>query len=464
MSRFMCLRVPSRGLARSSGVKMWMRPGRATTGLRPYASTAPEPAVKKSLGEILASAIKTTGPISLAAYMRQCLTNPESGYYINKDPFGAGGDFITSPEISQMFGELVGIWVLTQWMAVSKPDESRLIELGPGRGTLMADMLKAFQSFGYFNHTVKEICLVEASPTLREMQHKLLCGEEPLEETEYGHKSRTKYGQLISWYMDLKTVPKDDCAPFIIAHEFFDALPIHQFEHTQHGWRELLVDYSVPKVETPLSLPNQTTSIGPEVAKFHLTVPAYATASSRVIPSSSERYKKLPIHSKIEVSPESWDVALEIAKRIQETDELGRVVNAGSALIVDYGPADTIPVDSLRAIKQHHIVSPFEEPGAADLSADVDFVALKEVARKEAGVDVHGPVEQGDWLHTLGIGARATVLANKQTTQEGKDRIAKAYNRLVERSGGAMGKVYKVMAFTPKGSPVPVGFGGEVVE
>lgn len=139
--------------------------------------------------------------------MRQCLTNPESGYYINKDPFGAGGDFITSPEISQMFGELVGIWILTQWMAVSKPDESRLIELGPGRGTLMADMLKAFQSFVYFNKTIKEICMVEASPTLRNMQHKLLC-DEPIEVTENGYTSKTKYGQPISWYTDLKHVPK----------------------------------------------------------------------------------------------------------------------------------------------------------------------------------------------------------------------------------------------------------------
>lgn len=241
-------------------------------------------------------------------------------------------------------------------------------------------------------------------------------------------------------------------------------MPIHQFEHTQHGWRELLVDYSIPKVETPLSLPNQTTSLSPENPKFHLTIPAYATASSRVVPSSSERYSKLPIHSKIEVSPESWDVALEIAKRIQEKDELGRIINAGSAIIIDYGPADTIPVDTLRAIKSHHIVSPFEEPGSADLSADVDFVALKDVALDQVGIDVHGPVEQGDWLHTLGIGARATVLANRQSSQEGKDRVAKAYSRLVERSGGAMGKIYKVMAFTPKGSPVPVGFGGEVAE
>ncbi|KAK9452337.1 S-adenosyl-L-methionine-dependent methyltransferase [Limtongia smithiae] len=422
---------------------------------------------KKELGEILAEVIKTTGPMSIAAYMRQCLTNPDAGYYINKDPFGQGGDFITSPEISQMFGELIGVWVLTEWMALGKQPESRIIELGPGRGTLMSDMVKAFQSFPPFKQTIREICMVEASPTLRKMQHNLLCGETPLVDEGNRYSSITKYNLPIYWHENLKDIANDELTPYIIAHEFFDALPIHQFEHTQKGWRELLVDYSVPDKSKTSSiiLPNQTitTSAEPAAPTFHLTIPDFATASSKVIPTSSTRYSKLPVLSKIEVSPESWDVALDISNRVQHLDEARKhITRVGAALIIDYGPADTVPVDTLRAIKSHKIVSPFEEPGKADLSADVDFGALKQVAEREGGIDVHGPVEQGDWLHALGIGARATMLANQQSTPEGKERIAKAYYRLTERSGGAMGKVYKVMALTPKGTPVPVGFGGGV--
>ncbi|KAK9455276.1 S-adenosyl-L-methionine-dependent methyltransferase [Dipodascopsis uninucleata] len=430
-----------------------------------YNSTSPSTSStqapgKQPLSRILADIIKTTGPISVAAYMRQCLTNAELGYYINKDPFGVSGDFITSPEISQMFGELVGIWIITQWMALDRPKSCRLIELGPGRGTLMADMITAFQSFPYFAPTINEISMVDASPTLRQKQHETLCGNAQLEKVGFGYQSKTKAGIPIVWYETLKDIPNDDLSHFIIAHEFFDALPIHQFEKTPNGWRELLVDYRVPEGKTQLSLPNQITNLESK-ATFHLTTPNFATPSSKIIPESSSRYSQLPVNSKIEISPESWDIALDIAKRVSGAEE---GTSRGSALIIDYGPADTIPVDTLRAIKKHHIVSPFDEPGTADLSADVDFTALKNVAIEHGQVDVHGGVEQGDWLHELGIGARATVLANRQKTKEGKDRIAKAYNRLVERSGGAMGKVYKVMAFVPKGMSVPVGFGGSVLE
>ncbi|KAK9245488.1 S-adenosyl-L-methionine-dependent methyltransferase [Lipomyces tetrasporus] len=433
--------------------------GLANQGTQTSLRSSPQP--RKELGDVLADVIKTTGPISVAAYMRQCLTNPDSGYYINKDPFGVEGDFITSPEISQMFGELVAIWCVTEWMAQRRPEQIRLIELGPGRATLLRDMLKAFQSFVPFKSTIADICLVEASPTLRTAQHSNLC-DSAMKETADGFSSITRYGLPIKWYSNLKEVPRD-VTSFIIAHEFFDALPIHQFEHTQHGWREIMVDYSIPERKTPLSLPGQTRSFD-EKPKFNLTVLPYYTPSSKVGPESSSRYKKLPVNSKIEISPESWDVAKDLALRISEQRTPESPTGSGAALVIDYGPAKTIPVDTLRAIKGHHFVSPFEEPGTADLSADVDFTALKSVAEREGHVAVHGPVEQGDWLHALGIGARATVLANQQTTPEGKDRVAKEYHRLVERSGGAMGKIYKVMALTPDETPTPVGFGGGVVE
>ncbi|KAK9484288.1 S-adenosyl-L-methionine-dependent methyltransferase [Lipomyces starkeyi] len=435
---------------------------RGLASLGTHSSSPPSSTqTKRKLGDILADVVKTNGPISVAAYMRQCLTNPESGYYINKDPFGTEGDFITSPEISQMFGEVVAIWCITEWIAQRRPRQIKLIELGPGRGTLMRDMLKAFQSFAQFKNTIVDICLVEASPTLRTTQHGTLC-DSAMTETEDGFSSVTRYGIPIKWYVNLKEVPTD-ITSFIIAHEFFDALPIHQFEHTQNGWREIMIDYSVPQVKTAVSLPGQTRSFD-EDPKFHLTVLPYYTPSSKIGPESSPRYKNLPVKSKIEISPESWDVAKELALRISEQRTPEAPTGSGAALVIDYGPAETIPVDTLRAIKGHHFVSPFEEPGTADLSADVDFTALKLVAEQEGNVAVHGAVEQGDWLHALGIGARATMLASQQTTPEGKDRIAKEYHRLVERSGGAMGKIYKVMAFTPRGTPTPVGFGGGVID
>ncbi|KAK9462103.1 S-adenosyl-L-methionine-dependent methyltransferase [Lipomyces oligophaga] len=402
---------------------------------------------------------QTTGPLTVAAYMRQCLTNPDGGYYINRDPLGQAGDFITSPEISQMFGELIGIWIFSQWYSVlGQPKKCRFVELGPGRGTLMADILRALQSLPLLKTLISDLYLVEASPTLSKSQLKTLCGPNAVmtDSVDGVKSSTTVYGYPIHWVQDLKQVPDEESiSPFIVAHEFFDALPIHQFEHTKDGWRELFVDYSVPK--SAISLPGQTTISGTASQTsggetFHLTIPAVETVSARVVPKSSPRYNKLPVLSRIEVSPESLDYAKEIGKRVSQRH--------GTALIIDYGPADTVPVDTLRGIQKHHTVSPFDSPGEADLSADVDFTALKLVAEEQAGVAVHGPVEQGDWLHTMGIGARATMLHNAQTTDEGRKRVEQAYNRLTEKSGGAMGKVYKFMSFQPAHTSVPVGFGG----
>jgi NADH dehydrogenase [ubiquinone] 1 alpha subcomplex assembly factor 7 len=394
---------------------------------------------QNTLSRFLAQTIKASGPISLATYMRQCLTNPSEGYYINKDPFGRAGDFVTSPEISQMFGELVGIWILAQWIAQGKPDRFRLVEFGPGRGTLMDDLLRAGRSFKQFDQSIKEIYMIEASPTLRHLQRNLLCGEgEVLTPADTGYRATTRWGTPIFWFETAKEIPRDKIATFVIAHEFFDALPVLQFEHTDNGWRERMVDCNDDS-NTP---------------SFHMTVNPHWTPTSKVVPQSHERYSKLPVGSKVEICPEAWDVADQIAEVIE--------TSRGAALIVDYGPADTIPIDSLRAIKEHKIISPFLDPGEADLSTDVDFQALKVAATQNHQIDVHGPLDQGDWLHTMGIGSRATVLASNQRTDEGKKRIEQAYNRLVEKGGGAMGKVYKVMSFVPKGTPVPVGFGGDV--
>lgn len=436
----------------TSGLRQTSRslPWRALSRLNYYSSSArldrhfssKTPSKTATLSKFLSETIRNTGPISLANFMRQCLINPSSGYYINKDPFGKHGDFITSPEISQMFGELVGIWVLAQWTLQGQPDKVRLVELGPGRGTLMDDLLRAGRSFPQFANAIKEVYMIEASPTLRNMQRKLLCGEQScLKHADSGYRCSTKWDNTIYWFESIKEVPREQVATFIIAHEFFDALPILQFENTNQGWRERLVDCIV----SPTSLEPQ----------FYMTVPNQSTPSTNIIPQTHERYSKLPVGSKVEICPEAWDVA-------DQMSEIIATAQLGGALVVDYGPSDTIPIDTLRGIKEHKLVSPLETPGEADLSADVDFQAIKIAAQQHHSVDIYGPVEQGDWLHTMGIGARATALANTQTSEEGKKRIASAYNRLVEKGGGAMGKVYKVMSMLPKGSKTPVGFGGSL--
>lgn len=422
-----------------------------------WSSTATASSKSATLSKYLAETIKATGPISLAAFMRQCLTNPEAGYYINKDPFGKEGDFITSPEISQMFGELIGVWFLTQLMLNQSVKKIRLVELGPGRGTLMDDMLRTSMTFADFHKNISEVIMVEASPTLRNVQSQLLCGSECKQGPDgRWTASSSKYDVLFTWVDSPKDINDDSTvSTFVVVHEFFDALPIHQLEKTEKGWRELLVDFSADKPNTPLSLPNQTViNASPDTPKFHLTLSPSATPASEIISQTHERYDKLNVGSRVEICPEAWEVS----------SQIGRLVSSasGSALIIDYGAADTIPINTLRGVKNHKIVSPFEEPGTADLSADVDFQAIGIASKTHYNVEVHGPVEQGDWLHAMGIGARASMLANNQTTEEGKKRIAMQYKRLVDKGIGGMGKLYKVMAITASGCAKPAGFGGEL--
>lgn len=330
--------------------------------------------------------------------------------------------------------------------------------------------------------------MIDASPTLRKMQHEKLCGSAPLTEDSKNSvwKSVTKEGIPIYWCEEIRGIPDDALSNFITAHEFFDALPIVQFEKVaddsnasplllkdqKASWREMLVDYMVPNVtsqDSPILLPNTTVikstekySTADAKPVFQLVRSKVPTPSSRIIPKSHERYDSLPIGSKIEICPEAWDITEKLSSYIIPNKSNEK--RGGAMLFVDYGPADTIPVNTLRGIKDHKLVNPYENPGEADLSADVDFGALKIAATKNHGdqVEAYGPVEQGDWLHTMGIGARATVLAESQTSEEGKKRVEQAYNRLTEKSGGAMGRLYKVMCVVPKNTPTPVGFGGDI--
>ncbi|KAI9890150.1 MAG: hypothetical protein M1814_004431 [Vezdaea aestivalis] len=473
------------------------------------------PAIPAAIGE----AIATTGPISIAAYMRQCLTSPSGGYYtstqaVGSDQFGPRGDFVTSPEISQMFGELVGIWLMSEWAKQNRGRRKNvvLIELGPGRATLMSDILRTLRQLKAMNGCIETIYLVEASPALREAQRALLCGDEPFEEIDIGHRSRiSDLNVKIVWCEDFRFVPKgpriflcllpvtiiltlpSDCPdpdqmPFIIAHEFFDALPIHAFQaaqtspppskpqtpNTLRQWRELLVTPTAPP-----SILNPPSPSAPPTPDFQLVLSKHQTGHAQYLPHQSSRYKPLLNISDatIEISPESLSAMWSIAEHIGGVSPLKRPPGAGkgpskvpdsplpksqpsgAALIIDYGSAETVPVNSLRGIRAHRHTSPFERAGETDLSADVDFGALVETALKASkGVEAHGPVEQGAWLENMGIRELAKILKGK-----GAKGVDEALDRLVGRERAGMGKVYKVLSVVPERNGVPpVGFGGDV--
>ncbi|KAK0099618.1 hypothetical protein ONS96_008118 [Cadophora gregata f. sp. sojae] len=489
--------------------------------MRWSSSEAPARQWSTPLAKQLYEAITTTGPIPLASFMRMCLTSDMGGYYMSsaegRDQFGQKGDFITSPEISQVFGELIAIWFVAEWIGQGRKEKGvELIEIGPGRGTLMDDMLRTMRNFKPLASSIEAVYLVEASPSLREAQRKLLCGDSPMTETDIGHRCVSKYAGIpIIWTENIRFVPSNpDKTPFIVAHEFFDALPIHAFQsiapsdslqekdpetiQTPTGthqlspsaqnttrnqkkgpqWREMVISPSPPNsTHTTLSTPKsqQLSNAPPE---FQLTLSKTSTPHSLYLPEISPRYKVLkPIpDSLIEISPESHFYAQEFARRIGGSSTSSKPNPSGAAIILDYGPADSIPTNSLRGIKAHQRVSPLSEPGLVDLSADVDFLALAEAALGASeGVEVYGPVEQGSFLRAMGIEERAGALVRsvkgkaiaKGETRGGEEvagRIEGAWKRLVDRGGSGMGKVYKAMAIVPEsgGKRRPVGFGGDV--
>ncbi|OBT85000.1 hypothetical protein VE02_04980 [Pseudogymnoascus sp. 03VT05] len=457
------------------------------------------------LAKQLSEAITATGPVPLASFMRMCLTADLGGYYMSKqegrDPFGQKGDFVTSPEISQVFGELIGIWFVAEWMAQGKKGAGvELVEIGPGRGTLMDDMLRTIQNFKPMVSAIEAVYMVEASPALRETQREVLCGDNPMEDHEIGFRSISKYANIpIIWTENIRFVPSSPSkSPFIIAHEFFDALPIHAFQsvapsvvpqtkiETPTGvhdlapevakssaakepqWRELVVSPAPPNsTHEDLGTPKSERDLYPP-PEFELTLSKASTPHSLYLPEISDRYKALrkSPDSLIEISPESHAYMEQIAKRIGGSAAEPKAEPSGAALILDYGPADTIPVNSLRGIKGHQRVSPLSSPGLVDLSADVDFMALAETALKGSlGVEVYGPVEQGFFLLGMGIKERAEMLLEGNNLDEGKkQRIDGAWKRLIDRGPSGMGKVYKAMAVVPEtgGKRPPVGFGGGI--
>ncbi len=345
--------------------------------------------------------IRTEGPISLAAYMGLALGHPKHGYYQQGNPFGAAGDFITAPEISQMFGELIGLWCIQRWHDMGSPREFMLCELGPGRGTLMADALRAARIAPDFLNAA-QVHLVETSRALRECQ-------------------KANIARPITWHGGVADLPP--LPALIIANEFFDALPIRQFQRTAGGWHERMVacDRDTDQLCFALSpVPVRDDAIFP--------------AAMRLAPEGAIA----------ELCPAGQGVITSLAAHIQQY--------GGGTLIIDYGPAVSAAGDSFQAVRGHGYCDPLQNPGHADLTAHVDFQSLAEAARS-AGCQADGPVPQGQFLLQLGLAARAQRLTQNASPKE-QEAIKSAFHRLTDSD--QMGSLFKAMALRhPALAPSP---------
>lgn len=352
-----------------------------------------------SLKAEIVELIRQEGPIGIGRYMALALGHPRQGYYMKRDPFGRDGDFTTAPEISQMFGELIGLWAAHLWQAMGAPARLRLVELGPGRGTLMADMLRAARIVPGFREAVS-VHLVETSSTLRERQAATLAGNAP------------------AWH---DSVEQALSGPVIlVANEFLDALPLDQFVMTRDGWRERLVGLDAAS-ELAFGL-----AAGTE-ASLHVAAPAGATFEQPTI---------------------ALDIVGQVAGHV--------AAEGGAALFIDYGSMRSGFGDTLQAMKRHAFVDPLAEPGEADLTVHVDFERMGQGAL-EAGAALHGPASQRDFLLALGLAQRAQALSLKADAAQ-RGAISAAFDRLTQTGETGMGDLFKVLALSHPGLPPLPGF------
>jgi SAM-dependent MidA family methyltransferase len=347
--------------------------------------------------------IAAGGPMPVADYMRLCLTHPEHGYYLKRDPLGAGGDFITAPEISQMFGELIGVWMAAVWRQMGAPENVRIVELGPGRGTLLDDALRPTKAVTGFRDAAV-LHLVEVSPALRELQEQRL--------------ART--GLAMLWHDRLEDVPGGPS--LIVANEFIDALPVHQAVKHEDGWHERVVTVGADG------------NLGFDTAREPLR--SFETS----LPRAS---RGAPLGAIYEWRADS--IALELGRRCREQ---------GAALIIDYGHAHSGLGDTLQAVARHAFADPLRAPGMADLTAHVDFEALAQCA-ETMGARIHGPIRQRDLFLRLGIEKRAAALKSAVSAQKAAD-IEIAFSRLIAGGARGMGELFKAIAIAaPKLGPLP---------
>ncbi|MDQ2090111.1 class I SAM-dependent methyltransferase [Marimonas arenosa] len=349
----------------------------------------------KDLETILRELIANDGPIPLSDYMRLCLLHPEHGYYATHDPLGAAGDFVTAPEISQMFGELIGLALAQAWLDQGAPKPFTLAELGPGRGTLMADALRATRAVPGF-HDAAQVHMVEVSSTLRGCQQQAL----------KNHR--------VAWVASADALP--DQPLFLVANEFFDALPIRQYVRCDDSWRERRV------------------GLKDDALTFGLAPPAPLTALD-------DRLEDTRDGDLVEHCPSAAPILQAIGGRIAE--------HGGGALIIDYGDWRSLG-DTFQALRAHERTNPLETPGKSDLTAHVDFAALA-----QAAPCAHSRLTpQGVFLERLGITQRAQALARNLTGEALETHIA-AHRRLTH--GAEMGTLFKVMGLYPEGAAPPPG-------
>ena len=352
------------------------------------------------LEQLIRAQIAAAGPIDVAAFMDQALAHPEHGYYRTRDPLGRAGDFVTAPEVSQMFGELIGLWCAEVWTRMGSPAGVQLVELGPGRGSLMADALRAIARAAPAFRAAVRVHLIETSPVLRAAQRARLADAQP------------------QWHDTLDGVPPGPA--LIVANEFLDALPIHQLVRTAVGWCARQV------------------TLGAD-GKLDFTV---APAPSPLAASLAPTVAAAPLGSIAEVAPAARACVAAIATRLAQ--------DGGAALLIDYGPTTSAAGDSLQAVRGHRRHGVLEDPGEADLTAHVDFAALRAAAQPPARV--HGPITQAQLLTRLGIAARAEALARGKPAETAA-AIRAALQRLIEPT--QMGQLFKVLALSRADMTLP---------
>jgi NADH dehydrogenase [ubiquinone] 1 alpha subcomplex assembly factor 7 len=353
--------------------------------------------------------IKSSGPIPVWRYMELCLMHPQHGYYLSRDPLGREGDFITAPEVSQMFGELLGLWAASVWKAIDSPPLLRLIEIGPGRGTLMADALRALRVLPPLYQALS-IHLVEVNPVLREKQKSALSGSRD-----------------ISWHDSIDDVP--DGPSVILANEYFDVLPVHQAVRAENGWHERTVELD-DSGRLAFGMASEA------IPRFEVLLPSWVRAA--------------PLGAVFEWRPDAE--IMKIASRVRDQD--------GAALIIDYGHLRSDAGDTFQAIARHSFTDPLKSPGEADVTAHVDFQALLRAA-DDIGARTHGPVPQGDFLRRLGIENRAVSLMAKASPEIAQD-VAGALTRLIGGGRGGMGQMFKVLGISEPSLVTLAGFADEV--
>jgi SAM-dependent MidA family methyltransferase len=356
------------------------------------------------LGSLIAKMIAEDGPMGLDRYMQLCLGHGEHGYYMSRDPFGARGDFTTAPEVSQIFGELIGIWCVSTWQIMQAPDPVRVIEIGPGRGTLMSDLLRAARVMPGFADSVK-VHLVETSPVLRAIQ----------KETLSGTKAE------INWHDDVTDVPAGPA--LVVGNEFFDALPVRQLQLTGDGWHERVVGLDDER-KLQIGLARDTIPAG----------------------SLPDWVKPAETGDIVELAPVRDAYAQKVADRISR--------DGGAALFVDYGHVRSGTGDTLQAVRRHEYVDILHEPGHCDLTAHVDFAALAAVFAL-SGLKVFGPVTQSRFLAGMGLAERVEMLSKRGGARE-RMKVADGARRLV--AGTEMGHLFKVIVATDAGMATPVPF------